>query len=1171
MAVAIATALGAPAWGSGRTPAKKTAAAKKAAAGRRQPSPRRATSRATAPVVDLGRLPNRRGGGFKIDGLTTAEVKALSDEWDATVGAGEMTVGAFRAKYRLNKLDLYGLRARNPGRFQAVSRRVARLAAVDVDGLARTWNAEVATGVTTQDEFLRRNKLASTDLPHLRVRKPGAFGRMRGAAWIDRMPDAEVTRLASSWQKRVNGEGLSVGEFLTQEDLKPIDLEQLRLRQRGSFMLSAAASDAGTLREMKRDWKRVEAGDLRSGEFRDRWKLSSGAMSLLRLRNPGDFDPIVAQPASLDDGDVARLAAAYEPVTSGAITVSDFLREQRISRGQLTALRAHPVHGARFGRVAPTAPTTTTTARRPTATQVHQAKAPYARYHRGQLTERELGAELRRLGMTDDAQAQLRDIDPERFATRTEFRERTFDAMVDRIIAIARENRTLIRQVGDVLERADHDAGFVAAFGAISPGKNYRSGSWVLDWDVDRGGRLRAFLVDELQLKGMSRDGKRRAPGPRAAARAGRGSRNDGLALARELASALEGKTPGLAELRDTLARLAKQNPAFADHGLVVDLVWKYRGLVPELARWRPARRTYVDYRYVARWMQATHEAGPNASYEDIAAIFTRSPEYLELEHLPFANKAGVPAWLMKIARRFPGLATQERARRTYQMTRILVEAVRTAPAGTSLEQVVAGQGGGPAAYSVRGARHALARLTAAELRQMGFDPRHLRSLRAGHGLGEAVDPAFDPRGEPPGVDMELVGKLLEMPRVPPLLELALQRQDGRRVFSAHNMLLVNHLYSDAVPFVETLKLAGMSPDKTAIVSTEYPFDPAVTYALEQEGVKTYDDTMKRGMAAAVERGIREMLAKSDANGQPILILDDGGTAAELIRTKFAEQADRFKIVEITSGGLFPAEELMRQHGRLPFVYRTTARSDTKRRIMSPVYAARVIDTAIAEIRRAQLELVGREAVVLGGGAMGAPAGAELLRRGKELSARGLAVTFVDTDATTAKALRAAGFKVAPIEKALPRAALVVGMATIEPGKESLREEHLPLLRDGVVVVQGASKRKQFDMKRFEAIADRKDLLPGGAPRPSYRYTFGKKRVSFLADGWTINHNGSLHGSPLDAVQLELAIVFENMAMAAKQSMQRVGSIGTLSAEVQEIYVKEWERLNRAARPRGSR
>ena len=87
----------------------------------------------------------------------------------------------------------------------------------------------------------------------------------------------------------------------------------------------------------------------------------------------------------------------------------------------------------------------------------------------------------------------------------------------------------------------------------------------------------------------------------------------------------------------------------------------------------------------------------------------------------------------------------------------------------------------------------------------------------------------------------------------------------------------------------------------------------------------------------------------------------------------------------------------------------------------------------------------------------------------------------------------------------------------------------------------------------------------------SYPDPFGEKRVSFLADGWTINHNGSLHGSPLDAVQLELAIVFENMAMAAKQSIQRAGPIGTLSAEVQEIYVKEWEKLNRAARPRGSR
>jgi hypothetical protein len=97
-------------------------------------------------------------------------------------------------------------------------------------------------------------------------------------------------------------------------------------------------------------------------------------------------------------------------------------------------------------------------------------------------------------------------------------------------------------------------------------------------------------------------------------------------------------------------------------------------------------------------------------------------------------------------------------------------------------------------------------------------------------------------------------------------------------------------------------------------------------------------------------------------------------------------------------------------------------------------------------------------------------------------------------------------------------------------------------------------------MARFEALAGDKRLLPTGDPRPSYTYVFGRgrqqKRVHFLADGWTINHNGSLHGSPIASVQLELAIVFENLARAASQRSHRAGGIGQLSAEAQNVYVK---------------
>ena len=86
-----------------------------------------------------------------------------------------------------------------------------------------------------------------------------------------------------------------------------------------------------------------------------------------------------------------------------------------------------------------------------------------------------------------------------------------------------------------------------------------------------------------------------------------------------------------------------------------------------------------------------------------------------------------------------------------------------------------------------------------------------------------------------------------------------------------------------------------------------------------------------------------------------------------------------------------------------------------------------------------------------------------------------------------------------------------------------------------------------------------------GLSQKSYTYTFGKgktaKRLHFLGDGWTLNHDGSLAGTPMKDVQLELGILFESAAQLAKTPRGKTGVFRTIGEDVQRDYYRVWRRL----------
>ncbi|HUS67446.1 MAG TPA: hypothetical protein VMZ28_23075, partial [Kofleriaceae bacterium] len=715
------------------------------------------------------------------------------------------------------------------------------------------------------------------------------------------------------------------------------------------------------------------------------------------------------------------------------------------------------------------------------------------------------------------------------------------------------------RSLPELLSVVNHDPAVTARFG--------HSSRQMVRRDEERGGRLRRTLRDEHGFTERMQVAARQKVAPtrgRTSAPATRGV--DVRGMARELARRVEGIDPTPQRLEKILADLRAEHRGFRDRRRVDFMISTYGGVFPALRRWNFKKGRQFSPRYVARLMSLIHEAGPDADFDQVLEQFRQTEEFAEDGRLPPLGTR----FTFDHAPTYRGLIAVWRHRKDFQKTRILLETVRTAPSGMSLKDIVNERL--PVSLSASGARVMLRNLTAAKVAALDMSPAVLERLRRNNyaGLGEAVDPSFDGNHEPPGVDMELVNDVLDMPRAGPAMQHFIKRLDGRRPFAGHRTLFVYHQYSDIVPLMELFIDAGMSAKRARFVKTAYPFKDTVRRNLDFLGVETIEHAQSvPALRDAIAKGLEELLS----HNEPILIIDDGGLASSVLRERFPDQIDRVKIFEITEAGHRQADHERRELGRYPVVYGSKARLPVKKQVTSAFHAKRVVAKLEALLPQTGLDLPHPKIAVIGAGAMGLPAYKELVRIYRR---RGVEVVVVESDRLKAAALARKGITVEDRATALSTSGLILGMTGGSVGEDGkvvpiLGPEDLALLPDGVILAQGSSKQNEFDMAGFARVAARKRELPrtDGLPQKSFTYDIrtGRKtkRLHFLGDGWTLNHDGSLHGTPIADLDLELGVLLEGAAMVADT---RVGRTVNAHLEVDEATQDEYGKVWRARQAR---
>jgi S-adenosylhomocysteine hydrolase len=762
---------------------------------------------------------------------------------------------------------------------------------------------------------------------------------------------------------------------------------------------------------------------------------------------------------------------------------------------------------------------------------------------------------------------------PEHQARRREY----FNAFADDIEELLERHAWVVRKQTDLIELMNADAVFKEARGTFTYG---RLNKLRTQDEKEADGRIAAIME---RVKPEGKQGRRQpnglgdddpAPKPTASADGEpRASRREQLL---RLAEVLEGRTPSEKNLKAGIAKVSKETGAKRSYHLWRMAMEQHKGVIPELARWRVGSKNRYELRWYAAWVNACHQAGPGASHEAVVEVFKRSREYRDDGRVPDAKQVHKLKEGTALGWR---ISADSRAK--FQLARNMLEAIRTAPVDVDLKHILGSTPIQPQ-YDYEMGTYFLKTilsdgqygkgLPAKDLDQEVIGALKHRPGRMYFGLGQSRDPTFDPNLEPPWSPLAICQKILQLPRLEdaPLLQYALSRMNGRLPFENSNVMIINHRYSDIVPFAEAMIGAGMSPSNSLFVSTPYAFDEAVDLGLNDLGVPqlaypAYDEAK---FYEAVEEGVRRMIAKFDeqerryGQGKPILILDDGGAAARALqKPEFRAHAHKVKIVEITAAGYRVAEKLEREHLRLPFVFYSVANSMTKRKVASKFYARRVVARVEHLVADSKIPRINDRVVVLGGGPMGLFAAERYRQLGRDTA-------IVDPDPEVRAELIAKGFDpmnvfdTKDLAKALKGRGTILGMSGYFG---ALGPEHLDAIEDGAIVVQGSSKRNEFAMAAFEKRAKKKTEIPrfDGLPQRSYTYDFGRKGVHFLADGWTINHDGSLHGSPIEDVQLELAIIIESAAAAASDHSSKTGDVRQLGADIQEEYVARWRALKR--------
>ncbi len=384
------------------------------------------------------------------------------------------------------------------------------------------------------------------------------------------------------------------------------------------------------------------------------------------------------------------------------------------------------------------------------------------------------------------------------------------------------------------------------------------------------------------------------------------------------------------------------------------------------------------------------------------------------------------------------------------------------------------------------------------------------------------------------GARLERVLTLLsEVPLAMTLTSALAARLAPKQPFKDANVVMVQHMLGQANPLADALTACGMDVARAEYVGIPYQQNPAVKATLENaHGLKVTVpeqgniDDMYRVVCGAVDRAYQRHLE----NGEPILILDDGGYASKYICEKYKDKQHLFTVVEQTTRGL---TEISKLEG-VEFPVINVAGSYGKR-----FESAQVGDAVKMAVRRV-LDAVTttptrKDVLIVGAGKVGEGVA-------DSFAGDGARITIYDPYITPGrkKELEKKGYVIVTDKaKALDKKFLVVGCS----GHRSIDMRDFLAMSSPVFLASASSKKVEIDTLGLGELATdkegklRKILAAKVGEQETFHYWLKDGRiVTALADGLPVNFQG------VNSIAPEL--IDHTMALMLLGAAQAMGARG---------------------------
>jgi hypothetical protein len=285
--------------------------------------------------------------------------------------------------------------------------------------------------------------------------------------------------------------------------------------------------------------------------------------------------------------------------------------------------------------------------------------------------------------------------------------------------------------------------------------------------------------------------------------------------------------------------------------------------------------------------------------------------------------------------------------------------------------------------------------------------------------------------------------------------------------FSGHLLLFVQHLLGTKVALLNVLRAKGIATADILAVGLPYSSCGQVELKLRARKIDTQVIRALDELRDRLRDAVAQMIERSRETGQPILVIDDGGTVMELIQAYFPEEAWRFRLVELTARGITAAQAAIAKGGFVPPGDVSVGGSIAKG-LEGPWIAQGgldVIDDLLAT-RGAWLAALGEEEgprgldgaglCVFGLGRVG-------LATAREGQKRGATVYAWDKSREARERARALGVAVPERRSRFVRLFAHTDVVLGCSGFPSIEARDLPAMRPHTLVASLSSKRVEFD------------------------------------------------------------------------------------------------------------